>query len=145
MKRSNLAIFLAAAVLMFSLSALAQDPQGPGEGGRGDRGGRRMPSVEDQTKDLATTLKLSDDQTKQVRVILQDQQDQRQKLMQDQSLSFEEKMPKMRELHETASGKIRALLTDDQKKQYDEMEKERQERRQHRKGQQPSGDATPPQ
>jgi len=65
--------------------------------------------------------------------------------MQDQSMSREEKMPKMREIHESAAAKIRALLNDDQKKKFDDMEKERQERWQHRKDQQPQGDSTSPQ
>ena len=133
MKRLNPATF-AATVLLISLIALAQDQPAPGQGGRG----RHMPSVDDQTKELSTTLQLSDDQTKQVRAILQDQQDARQKLMQDQSTSFEEKRPKMREIHETASAKIRALLTNDQKSKYDQLEKEQQERRQHWKEQKDS-------
>jgi len=140
MKRSHLAMFIAITVLLFTASCFAQEQRGPG-----GRGGRQMPSVDDQTKDLTAALKLSDDQSKQVHAILQDQQDQRIKLMQDQSMSREEKMPKMRDIHESAAAKIRALLNDDQKKKFDDMEKERQERWQHRKDQQPQGDSTSPQ
>jgi len=43
-------------------------------------------------------------------------------------MSQEDKMAKGRALRETANGKIRDLLTDDQKKKFDQMEQERRDR-----------------
>ncbi|HMK29419.1 MAG TPA: hypothetical protein VK473_07020 [Terriglobales bacterium] len=123
-------------VLAFSCVALAQYAgmgQGTG-GGRGGHGGWQMPSVDDQVKNLTQELSLSDDQQSQVRSILQDQQNQMKQLMQDTSTSREDKMAKMKGIHQSATGKIRDLLNDDQKKKYDDYLEKRQQQFQQRRG-----------
>jgi hypothetical protein len=54
--------------------------------------------------------------------------------MQDESMSREDKMAKGRSLREAANSKIRDLLNDDQKKKFDDLQKEMQERRQRQQG-----------
>jgi Spy/CpxP family protein refolding chaperone len=115
---------------MFALGALAQQ-NSPAQGG-GDQQGRRrgMPSVEDQLKNLTEKLSLTDDQQAKIKPILEDTRGQMQKLMQDDSMSREDKMAKGRTVREAGNAKIRDILNDDQKKKFDDMQKEMQERRQ---------------
>lgn len=123
-------LFLLAAC-MLAVGAFAQQNP-PAQGGGDDQGQghhrRGMPSVDDQVKNLTEQLSLTDDQQGKVKAILQDTHDQMMKLMQDDSVSREDKMAKGRNLHEAAVGKIRDVLTDDQKKKFDDMQKEMQER-----------------
>lgn len=132
------------AVCMLAVGAFAQQNP-PAQGGGDDQGQghhrRGMPSVDDQVKNLTEQLSLTDDQQGKVKAILQDTHDQMMKLMQDDSVSREDKMAKGRSLHEAAVGKIRDILTDDQKKKFDDMQKEMQERMHQRRE---SGDSSNP-
>jgi Spy/CpxP family protein refolding chaperone len=100
--------------LLFSLSAFAQGP------------GRRGPMMdpEQQLKHLTTELKLSADQQEKIKPILQSQVDEMKKLREDTSLSREERMPKMRGIHEETNKKINAVLTEEQQKKYEEMQQQ---------------------
>ncbi len=121
--------FLLPAVCLMAVAAWAQQNP-PAQGGGDDQGRPRrgMPSVEDQVKNLTEKLSLTDDQQGKVKTILEDTRSQMMKVMQDDSMSREDKMAKGRSLRETANGKIRDLLTDDQKKKFDDMQKEMQDR-----------------
>jgi len=121
-------------VCMFALGAFAQ--QGPPPQGGGDQQGRRrgMPSVEDQLKNLTEKVGLTDDQRAKIKPILEDARTQMQKVMQDDSMSREDKMAKGRTMREATNSKIREVLNDDQKKKFDDMQKEMQERRQRQQG-----------
>ena len=122
-----------AVALLAPIGLLAQG--GPPDGAAEGMGGhRRMPSVDDQVKDLTSKLNLTDAQQSQVRTILQDQRDQMKKVMEDSSGSRKDNWSKMRELHQQSSAKIRDVLTDEQKPKYDKLEDERRERMQHRRG-----------
>jgi protein CpxP len=124
-----------------ALAAVAFAQQNPPPQGGGDQGRRRgMPSVDDQLKNLTEKLGLTDDQQAKVKPILEDAHSQMATLMQDESMSREDKMAKGRSLRETTNGKIRDVLTDDQKKKFDEMQKEMQDRMRQRQG---GGDAPP--
>jgi len=129
------------AVCALATAALAQQnppPQGGGE----DQGRRRgMPSVEDQVKGLTERLGLNDEQQAKVKTILEDTRSQMGKVMQDESMSREDKMAKGRSLREASNTKIREVLTDEQKKKFDDMQKEMQERQRQR--QQGGGDSNP--
>ena len=116
MKKTSIALL--SAMCIISTLALAQ------HGGQSHH--QQMPSVDDQVNRLSTTLNLSDSQKTQVRPILQHQQDQMKSLMQDTSLSREERRSKMMAIHQSTSAQIRDLLNEDQKQKYDAMEKERQ-------------------
>jgi len=91
-------------------------------------------SPADQVKELTEKLSLTDDQQGKIKTILEDIRDQMQKIRADDSLSQEDKMGKGRALRETANGKIRELLTDDQKKKFDQLEQERRDRMRQRQG-----------
>jgi periplasmic protein CpxP/Spy len=129
------------AVCALAAAAFAQQ-NSPPQGGGNDQGRRRgMPSVDDQLKNLTEKLSLTDDQQAKVKPILEDAHSQMATLMQDESMPREDKMTKGRSLRETTNGKIRDVLTGDQKKKFDEMQKEMQDRMRQR--QQGNGDAPP--
>jgi len=112
-------------VLATPAALLAQDnPPPPPASGPGQMA-HHMPSVDDQLDHLSSKLNLTDAQKPQVKTILQDQQDQMAKLMSNNSSSREEMHAKMRDIHEKSNSKIRAILTDDQKAQFDKMQSER--------------------
>ena len=137
MKYAMRTAFLLAAWLLATV-AFAQQNQGGGD----QQGPRRgMPSVEDQLKNLTDRLSLTDDQQTKIKPILEDQRTQMQALMKDDSLSQEDKRSKGRAIRESTSGKIRGVLTDDQKKKYDAMEQEMRDRMRQR---QQGGDNPPP-
>jgi Spy/CpxP family protein refolding chaperone len=127
-------MFLAIAMVL-SLSAFAQtgDTGGPPPGGPPPDGDRRpMMNPAEQLKRLDKELSLTDDQKSKIQPILEDQQKQMLQIMADSSSGPQDKMPKMREIHESSSAKIRDVLTDPQKTKFDEMEKKRQQRMQER-------------
>ncbi len=103
-------------------------------------GQRQMPTVDDRVNFLSKQLNLTDDQKTKVRDILQDEQDQIRQMMQDSSLSRQDRRSKMMDLHKSTTQKISQLLNDDQKKKYQEMQQRQQERmQQHRHGMQQGG------
>ena len=116
-------------VLGVALGANAQEP-GPPPGGPMGRGHRMSPDEELQRLDKS--LKLTDDQKTSIKPILEDRQKKMESLRSDTSLSREDRMGKMRSIMEESNGKIRDVLNDDQKKQFDEMQ-------QHMRGRQGRG------
>lgn len=138
-------MFLLAACLS-TFAALAQQSPLPAQvpppqGGSGATGpARPMPSVDEQAQMLQERLALDDGQKAKVKTILEDQRAQMQVVMKDESLSKEDHRTKMRSIHETATGKIREILNDDQKKKFDIMQQEMQDRMQ----QQKQGSKEPP-
>lgn len=107
-------------ILTLALAALAQQT-GNVQGGTHRH---EMPSVEDHLKTLSGKLDLTADQQTKIRPALQEMHDSMQKLMQNQSLSPQEKHARHQELFETADRKTRKFLNDDQKKKLDEMEQQ---------------------
>jgi periplasmic protein CpxP/Spy len=120
----NLFLF---AVCFLAVAAFAQQGPPP-QGGEGHGGPRRgMPTAEEQLAMLTERLSLTPDQQAKVKTLLEDQRAQMGPIMKNESLSREEKGAKMREIHEGFKTKVRALLTDEQKKKADAMEQEMRE------------------
>jgi Spy/CpxP family protein refolding chaperone len=132
------AIFLLGAVCFAQQNPPAQPPPG-GDQTQGPR--RGMPSVDDQLKMLSDRLKLTADQQAKIKPVLEDQRTQMQALMKDDSLSQDDRRAKMRSVRDSTNSKIRDVLTDDQKKQFDEMQQQMRDRM---RGQQPGGQNPPP-
>ena len=120
---------------------------GPRMGGPqgGQREQDRLPNPDKQAKKLAKQLKLNDEQKTQVRSILQDQQNQTQQVMNDSSLSRQDRMSKLQEIHGATTDKINALLNDTQKAKYAQILQKQQERRSERRGGQVGGGYPQPQ
>lgn len=100
--------------------------QGRGPGAAPGQRGQRM-NVDEQIKQLAADLNLTEDQKTKLKPILQEQLDKSQKLRQDEALPREQRQEKMREIREATNAKIKAVLTADQ---YEKWQKQRQERMQ---------------
>lgn len=86
-----------------------------------------------QVQRLSKRLKLSDEQKSQIKPILTDQMQQMQNIRQDTSLQPEDRRTKMRSVREDATNKIKAVLNDDQKKKYDDMQQQMRDRMQQRR------------
>jgi periplasmic protein CpxP/Spy len=96
------------------------------------RGRRQQMSPDQQLERLSKALNLTDDQKQQIRPILQDRQDKMQGVRSDTSLSREDRMNKMRSTFEETNSKIRAVLNDEQKPKFDQMQQRRREQMQNR-------------
>ena len=107
--------------------ASAQQPMnGPGRMGHGPM------DPDKAVAHMAKRYNLSADQQTQIKPILVAQQQQMQALRQDSSVSREDKMAKMKSMHEDASTKIQAVLNDTQKQKFAADQEKMQERRQAR-------------
>jgi len=135
-----LGIVVTAAAL--ALPSLAQYGGGGQVGhpeGRHGRMGKEQ-SVDDRLKHLTKELNLTEDQQSKVKSILGDEQKQLSALRQDSSLSQEDRRAKFEETKKNTSQQIRALLNEDQQKKYDELQSERGNWKEHRKGSTPPSD-----
>ncbi|MGA8029573.1 MAG: hypothetical protein WB992_20720 [Bryobacteraceae bacterium] len=93
---------------------------------------RHQPDPNRQIQMLTKRLNLSADQQNQILPVLTSRQQQMQSVRADASLSAQERGEKMRAVREDSDSKIRAILTDDQKKTYDQMQQQMRDRmRQH--------------
>jgi hypothetical protein len=81
-----------------------------------------------QLRRLTKRLNLTSEQQNQLLPILTDRQQQMAALLNDNSLSAQDRHAKARTLREDSDSKIKAVLNDNQKEQYQQM---RQHRRQH--------------
>ena len=79
------------------------------------KGGRGMPSPEQQVARLDEALTLTADQKTKITAILKSSAEKM------QALSQEERREKGREIREEANKEIKALLTPEQQKKFDEM------------------------
>ena len=126
MKRLQ-SIFMAL-VLAMSVSAFCQNApdtqSGQDHHGRGEGMGRgRGMTADEQLDQMSKALNLTDDQKAKLKPILEDTHKQMQQLMQDQSLSREDRRNKMQQIHESAMSQAKGILTDEQFKKLQEMHK----------------------
>jgi hypothetical protein len=102
---------------MFALTTVAQQTTGRSDAHGGSGG---VPTVQEQLKVLTEKLDLTGDQQARITPILQELHDATQKLVQDKSLSREERLDKVRPHRYKADKEIREFLSDDQKKKFDQ-------------------------
>jgi protein CpxP len=95
----------------------SQDQAGPPQGGRG----MRM-NPEQQLAHLTTALNLTTDQQSQIKPLLVERQQKMQALMQNQSLSQDDRRAQSRTISQGTNNSIKAVLTDDQKQKFDAMQ-----------------------
>jgi periplasmic protein CpxP/Spy len=109
-------------------SAPAQDQPAPQQKGEwAGRHGAADPNKEVQH--LTKKLNLTADQQNQILPILTERRQQMESIRNDSSLSQQDRRAKMRSAREDSDTKIRAVLNDDQKKTYDQMQQQMRERR----------------
>ena len=108
---------------MAGSAAIAQDQSAPPPQQGGQWGHRGM-DPDAQLKHMTKALDLTADQQTQIKPILESQAQQMQALRQDQSLAGEDRMTKMKSIHEDSRTKIEAVLNDTQKQKYEAMQSE---------------------
>ena len=137
----RVAVLAIGATVLSTLPAMAQDPSGPpppqDQAGPRRGGPGRMGN---QVEFLTKKLNLTSDQVTQVKAIDADTMSQMKALRDDSSVAGADKRTKMMDIHKASQGKIRALLTDDQKTKFDALQAQMRERRGNRGG----GDGPPP-
>lgn len=117
-------------LLVSTLFATAGIAQGPPEGG--PPGGGPPPDMPIQPpspkeaavaelKGLTKKLKLSEQQKNRIVPLLEDEHEQMDALFQNSAASMEETTAGIKAVRESSNKKIRDLLTDDQKKQFDKI------------------------
>lgn len=84
-------------------------------------GGRQQMKPEDRAKQMQTALKLTDDQTAKVTAIYVEQASKQDSIMKANNGDRQAAMGAMRPLRETYNAKIKALLNDEQKTEFDKM------------------------
>ena len=102
------------------------------------------PSPDEVVDALAAKLNLSDNQKTQITPIIADRQQKLQALRSDSSIRPMQKMGKMKGIFEDSDKKIKAVLTDQQKQQYVQMEQQmRQQMRERMQNRRASGGNSP--
>jgi Spy/CpxP family protein refolding chaperone len=112
-------------ILIFALNVPAQQTaSAPGPAEKSEQGKPTMqddvPDVDPQLRFLTTTLDLTDDQQATIKPILQAVHDATEKISQDQSLSRDERLARVRPIRMKAHDQISALLNDEQKKKLEQ-------------------------
>lgn len=107
-------------------AAMAQDnpPPPPGQDqpqGEPGRGPGRM-DPDRQLQHLTRELGLSSDQQAQIKPLLVDRQQKMEALMQDQTVSREDRHARMQSIRQESQSKIEAVLTDTQKQKFEAMQ-----------------------
>ena len=95
---------------------------------------RHSMDPEKQLKHLSKRLSLSADQQNQIRPILVDRQQQMQTLRQDQSLSARDRMAKAKSVRDDSSAKLEAVLNDQQKQQFEQLQQHMRDRNHQHRG-----------
>jgi len=121
---NRIRLLAALTIFLVGLAAFAQQDVGASGNTEKAHQGQRTGTLgaEDHLKMLSEKLDLSADQQDKLRPILQNMLDERQKVMDDQSLTSEERAEKQRALHEKADHEARKFLSDEQKKKLDDLE-----------------------
>jgi Spy/CpxP family protein refolding chaperone len=118
---SRIRLLVIGAILILTLTTVAQQTTTSSNAHDAMGGG---PSVERQLTLLTEKLDLTADQQTKTKTILQQLDDSTQKIMQDESMSRDERMGNVRTCHHQADKELRAILNDDQKKKLDQFEQE---------------------
>jgi periplasmic protein CpxP/Spy len=112
--------------LVCGAQAFAQEPGSPPETSapppkQGPSGSQRgMMDPDEQLARMTTRYSLTTEQQDQVKPILVTQQHQIQQLRDDTALSREDRTAKMQTIRSDSNAKIKAILNDDQKKQFEQ-------------------------
>jgi Spy/CpxP family protein refolding chaperone len=129
---------LATGLTFGAAAAFAQDapaPAAPDASAQQGMGGRRQPPTPDeQVARMTKRYNLSADQQSQIKPIVADAQQKMMALRGDSSMSRDDKMAKMKSLHEDSNTKISAILNDTQKAQFAQDQQRMQERMMQRGG-----------
>ena len=93
----------------------------------------QAPDPQRQIARLSRKLQLTPDQAAKIEPILQNRQQQMQQLRADNTLAPRDRRAKMRSIMQDSNTQLQAVLTDNQKQQYQQMEQQAMQRRQDKK------------
>lgn len=124
---------LALSVVSFVPAAFGQDSAAAGSD-NASAPQHRAPDPQKQAARLAKHLGLNDDQAAKITAILQGRQQQLAATRSDGSLSQQDRRAKVRSIQQDTNSQINAVLTPDQQKQYAQMRRNMQDRRQNARG-----------
>jgi len=131
---------LATGLALGSAAAFAQQDS-PAPPDAAQQGGHRQPPTPDeQVARMTKRYNLSADQQAQIKPIVADQQQKMMALRGDSSMSRDDKMAKMKSIHEDSNTKIQSILNDTQKQQF-AQDQQRMEQRMMQRG---GGAGAPP-
>lgn len=82
---------------------------------------RRIITIDDQVKRFTESLDLSETQQSEIKKILEFHQVQIRQIRLDESLSGDERISRLRDLQDSTVARIRAVLSDEQRKKYDPL------------------------
>jgi hypothetical protein len=99
----------------------------PAYGQEAAAGAKQMPSPDEVVDRLGSKLNLSEDQKALIKPIIMDRREKLAALQSDGSMRRRKKAREMKSIVEASDKKINALLNDDQKKQYAEIEQQMRE------------------
>jgi len=120
--KTSLAVIAVAGLLSFGTAAQAQTNRPPGGavGGAGGGGAGRRGGVDQQMARLSEQLNLTDAQKPKVKAVLEEQSKEMQELrnITDQT----ERRSKLMALREETNKKLKAILTPEQFKKYEEIQ-----------------------
>ena len=119
---------VAAPIVLLSPSARAQEQ-------------KSWPSPDEVVAKMSTKLSLTDDQKTKITPIIAERQEKLKALAADTSTPKLQKMKKMKSVYADSDTKINALLTDEQKQKYAQMQEEMREEMKERRGQKGNGPA----
>ena len=126
----NFFTFALASVLSCGLGVMAaQDAPPPPDSQNAAPGqARKGMDPDQQIVRMQKFLNLTEDQTNQIKPIITDRQQQMMALRDDTSMQRSDKMAKMRNIVQESDSKIIAILNDDQKAKYSQMEQQMRDR-----------------
>jgi hypothetical protein len=110
--------------LLFALTTVAQQATSSSTKATAAGDHPSVPTAEGQLTFLTGKLGLTSDQQEKLKPILRELHDATVKLVQDESMSRDESLGKVRDARYAADKKIRAILSDDQKQKLDQVEQE---------------------
>ncbi|MDE1155608.1 MAG: hypothetical protein PW735_07730 [Acidobacteriaceae bacterium] len=119
------------------LPAKAQDTSAPSQSQSGEPGQGPMRGGPQQ---MYAALNLTADQQQVFHEAMKEQREKMRALREDTSLDEQSKHAQMKQIHEEATAKMRAVLTDDQKTQFDQIQQEMMQRMRERR----DGGSPPP-
>ena len=93
----------------------------------------QAPDPQRQIARLSRKLQLTPAQAAKIEPILQNRQQQMQQLRADNTLAPRDRRAKMRSIMQDSNTQLQAVLTDNQKQQYQQMEQQAMQRRQDKK------------
>jgi len=116
MKSSKLLLAASFALVALSVPSIhAQNSDRPARGGRGEH-------MVDRVKHLSQELSLTDAQQTQVKAVYAEQAKEMKAVMDDTSLSDQDRRTKRMEIMRGVNGKIRDVLTPEQQAKFDKMQ-----------------------